>query len=126
MIRRLTTTRRKFVVKRSSIHGRGLFAAVPFERGTYLGSYKGPRTRRDGPYVLWLHDDDDAVGIDGKNELRYVNHSSRPNAIFRGEELFALRGIRPGEEITFEGEKYRLVPAGDLLAKVVETDAIPD
>ena len=30
-----------------------------------------------------------------------------------------------GEEITFGGEKLRLVPQGDLLAKYVEADAIP-
>ncbi len=41
-----------------------------------------------------------------------------------GDRVIAKRFA--GEEITFEGEKYRLVPAGDLLAKVVETDAIPD
>lgn len=102
MIRRITTTRRKFVVKQSSIHGRGLFAGVRFQKGTHMGSYKGPRTRRDGPHVLWLNDDEGGVGIDGKNVLRYVNHSRRPNAVFRGEDLFALRGIRPGEEITFD------------------------
>jgi chaperonin GroES len=30
-----------------------------------------------------------------------------------------------GEEIAFEGQKLRLVPQGDLLAKYVEADAIP-
>jgi len=31
-----------------------------------------------------------------------------------------------GEEIKIDGVKHRLVPAGDLLAKFVETDKIPD
>ncbi len=31
-----------------------------------------------------------------------------------------------GEEISIEGVKHRLVAAGDLLAKYVETDEIPD
>ncbi|MCA9543211.1 MAG: co-chaperone GroES [Myxococcales bacterium] len=31
-----------------------------------------------------------------------------------------------GEELKWEGATYRLVPAGDLLCKIVETDAIPD
>ncbi len=31
-----------------------------------------------------------------------------------------------GTEITSEGEKYRMVPSGDLLAKYVESDQIPD
>lgn len=30
-----------------------------------------------------------------------------------------------GEEIDFEGSKYRLLPEGELLAKYVEADAIP-
>lgn len=30
-----------------------------------------------------------------------------------------------GEELKFDGTKYRLVPEGDLLAKYVEADAIP-
>lgn len=107
MHRRLTTTRRKFVVKDSEIHGRGLFAGVDFYKDEYIASYKGPRTRRDGPYVLWLEDGEN-VGIDGQNALRYVNHSETPNAIFYGEELFALRKISPGEEITFHyGEEWR-------------------
>lgn len=29
-----------------------------------------------------------------------------------------------GTEITFEGEKYLLIPVGDILAKLVEVDAI--
>ena len=31
-----------------------------------------------------------------------------------------------GQEMTVEGEKLRLIPAGDLLAKYVEADAIPE
>ena len=30
-----------------------------------------------------------------------------------------------GEEISLDGTKYRLVPEGELLAKYVESDAIP-
>lgn len=30
-----------------------------------------------------------------------------------------------GEEVTLEGDKYRLVSLGDLLGKYVEADAIP-
>lgn len=31
-----------------------------------------------------------------------------------------------GTEITSDGEKYRMVPSGDLLARYAETDQIPD
>jgi SET domain-containing protein len=87
-------------VARSGIHGRGLFAARKIRSGTRLGAYEGPRTQEDGEHVLWLDEDDGGFGIDGKNELRYVNHSTSPNAEFRGEELWAIRSIPEGAEIT--------------------------
>lgn len=89
------------VVKRSPIHGRGLFAAEPIPRGTYIGRYEGRRTRRDGKYVLWVEDGDETYGVAGKTKFRFVNHSARPNAYFDGDELWSKKGIREGEEITF-------------------------
>ena len=92
----------------SPIHGTGCFARRQIRKGTFIGSYEGPATMTDDRYVLWV-DDGDGVwrGIDGRNELRYLNHSSKPNAAFDGPELFALRTIRPGEEITFHyGEEW--------------------
>lgn len=114
--RALTLTKRRYVVRRSPIHGMGLFAAIPYRRGQRIGTYRGPRTRRDGPHVLWLAEEEPredlgaladlgleprAIGIDGRNALRYVNHSRTPNAAFYAEELVALRAIAAGEEITF-------------------------
>jgi uncharacterized protein len=45
------------------------------------------------------------------NELRYINHSCRPNAyirvIGRRVEFYALKNIKPGEEITSDyGETH--------------------
>jgi len=100
--RALTQTRRRFAVRRSSIHGKGLFAAISYVTDDYLGSYKGEWTHDDGPHVLWIHEEDGSHGIDGRNDLRYVNHSSAPNAVFYGEELFAVRPICAGDEITFD------------------------
>jgi SET domain-containing protein len=88
----------------SSIHGTGLFAAVPFEKGEYIGTYDGPRASRNGMYVLWVYDPDnhdDIYGISGKNLLRYLNHESDGNAEFEGPDLFAARDIETGEELTF-------------------------
>lgn len=31
-----------------------------------------------------------------------------------------------GNEISFDGNKFKLVPTGDILAKYVESDAIPE
>jgi len=91
-------------VRESHIHGRGLFAKRAIPAGTVLGAYEGPRVTADaddGPHVLWVWvDDETMVGINGQNELRYVNHSTQPNVEFVGPELTALREIEPGEELT--------------------------
>ncbi len=87
-------------VKNSPIHGKGLYAAEPIEAGSFIGTYHGDETDEDGTYVLWLFEDGNQTGRDGKNELRYLNHSHEPNAEFDGYDLYALRDIAPDEEIT--------------------------
>jgi hypothetical protein len=89
------------VVRESSIHGKGVFAREPIGEGTVIGVYEGPEVERDGIYVLWVERDDGSFyGIEGRNELRYLNHSSNPNADFDDEELCAVRAIASGDEIT--------------------------
>ena len=84
----------------SGIHGKGLFARVEIEKGTYLGEYEGPVAKKNGSHVLWVYDDDVVVGRSGRNKLRYLNHNSAFSAEFDGFELFASRKINAGEEIT--------------------------
>jgi uncharacterized protein len=87
-------------VKRSPIHGKGLFATEWIWPGAYVGRYAGPRVEEDGRYVLWIQGPDNTeYGVKGINELRYINHSPEPNVEFEGVELFAMHGIAPGEEI---------------------------
>lgn len=95
-------------MRRSAIHGRGLFANGRFRRGERIGRFRGRTTARDGAYVLWIPRADGSYrGVRGENELRFVNHSPRPNAEFRGLDLYAVREIRPDEEITFDyGEDW--------------------
>lgn len=109
----------KIRVGRSPIHGRGVFAAERIRRGTRIGRFEGTPTDRDGTYVLWvLGDDDEFRGIRGTTPLRFLNHAADPNAEFREADLFALRGISPGEEITCHyGEAW------DEEDVVVEIDA---
>lgn len=95
-------------VRRSAIHGRGLFPRAPIRAGTRIGEYRGERTTRNGAYVLWIQEDGTVYGIIGRNELRFMNHSASPNAWFDGPVLYALRLIEPGEEITLDyGEDWR-------------------
>ena len=90
-----------FVVAASPIHGRGLFASHEISEGERIGAYEGPEVEQDSAHVLWIEDEDGLLrGIRGENELRFVNHSPLPNAAFEGPELFAMRRIAGGEEIT--------------------------
>ncbi len=94
-------------VKVSGIHGKGLFAKKDIESNTYLGEYEGPEAKRNGSHVLWVLDEDEVVGRSGRNKLRYLNHSKGYCAEFDGFELFSLRQIKAGEEITINyGEDW--------------------
>ncbi|WJW76334.1 SET domain-containing protein [Thiohalobacter sp. IOR34] len=89
----------------SRIHGKGLFARHGFPEGSYIGTYRGFHSQGDGKYVLWTQlDDKRPRGRRATNLLRYLNHSSQPNAEFDGYDLYALRAIEPGEEITIDYE----------------------
>lgn len=88
-------------VKRSPIHGRGLFAEEAIPKGARIGEYQGPEAKRNSPYVLWFEDEDGVErGIVGRNEIRFVNHSRTPNAEFVGPVLYARKRIAAGAEIT--------------------------
>ncbi len=85
----------------SSIHGTGLFAKCLIAKGCYIGTYQGPTAKRNGQYVLWLTEEDGTIiGRCGRNLLRYLNHSSKPNAEFDGFDLYSLKNIKPNQEIT--------------------------
>lgn len=85
----------------SSIHGFGVFARQNIAKGELIGEYLGPETEDNDIHVLWVEDGDELYARDGENGLRYLNHSRQPNAEFDGFELYALRRIKIGEEITF-------------------------
>ena len=91
------------VVADSEIHGRGLFAGKPIAAGDYIGFYRGQATLEDGMYVLWVEQDDgEWLGFDGNNDLRFLNHAQAPNCELDGQELYAARDIRAGEELTID------------------------
>ena len=85
-------------VTTSNIHGKGLFARKRIRAGTLIGQIDGRPTSIDGPYVLWLTQSE---GVEVRCQLKYINHSDEPNAIYYDTlEVVALRDIRRGEEIT--------------------------
>ena len=87
-------------VANSAIHGLGLFASESIARNCIIGYLSGRPTRRDGTYVLWISETE---GFEVCCDLRYINHSDRPNACYYDDlSVVALRDIRAGEEITHD------------------------
>jgi SET domain-containing protein len=110
-------------VRRSSVHGRGVFASRRIRKGTRIIEYLGERVshqeadRRyehkgadDNHTFLFIVDGRTVVdaGING-NEARFINHSCDPNCesvIERGRIFIeAVRTIQPGEELNYD---YRI------------------
>jgi SET domain-containing protein len=115
---------RRYIVRRSKIHGRGVFALVDIPKGTRLMEYLGERiTHREAdrryaaehensPHTM-LFAVNDKVVIDATkrgNSARYINHSCNPNceAIEEDERIFieTSRRIPKGGELTYD---YNLV-----------------
>ena len=91
-------SKKKIYVKKSSIHGQGLFAKEKIKTGELIGVVKGKPTDIDGPYVLWI---DGVKGFEVSCQLRFINHSDNPNAVYYNTlEVCALRDISADEEIT--------------------------
>lgn len=60
-------------------------------------------------HVLWVEGpaDGEWLGFDGSNELRFVNHSDRPNCEMDGRDLYAMHDIGRDEEITiYYGDEF--------------------
>ena len=99
----------------SPVHGRGLFARHDIAAGTWIGHYDGPQTMENGMHVLWVEsgdaeaEEDDWIGYDGNNELRFLNHTKEPNGEMDGLDLYAVKDIKAGEEITIDyGEEFEI------------------
>ena len=108
----------KLEVRESGIYGRGCFAVAPFPARKKIALYAGETVRgsrriearlraQDAIKVIRLSDDLAIDGAAGGDETAFINHSCEPNAFMRivpGGKVafFALRDIRPGEEITID------------------------
>jgi SET domain-containing protein len=102
-------------VRRSEVHGSGLFARRRLRKGQFIGRFEGEPTTIDGTHVLWVVDEDGVErGIHGRNELRFLNHGRPPNAEFREDELFALCNVQPGAELLIDyGEGWHDTADGE-------------
>jgi hypothetical protein len=109
-----------FRVRRSKIHGTGVFATANIRKGARLVEYLGDRVSHaeaDRRYEDKAADDnhtflftvDARTVIDagvGGNDARFLNHSCAPNceAILEKRRVFieAIRDIEPGEELCYD------------------------
>jgi SET domain-containing protein len=115
-------------VRRSDVHGRGVFALRKLRAGEVIGHYTG---RRYGPddthpgwndqltYLFGLSDGSVIDGAQGGNATRHINHACIPNveAVERrgaDDELSlvvrTVRALRAGDELFLD---YALVIDGD-------------
>ncbi|GJL80653.1 MAG: hypothetical protein DHS20C01_02870 [marine bacterium B5-7] len=105
-LKRLTSNNqlcKHLYVDESRLHGYGLFARRKLKRGEYIGTYDGPKTKRNDIHVLWVEDKPGKwCGRDGTNLLRYLNHSHKPNCEFDGFDLYTLCKIKETEELVFD------------------------
>ena len=111
---------RRIEVRRSGVHGKGVFARRPIAAGTRIVEYRGevigwpealrrhPRDPDDPNHTFYFHVDDEHVidgGVNG-NIARWINHSCAPNceAVDEGGRIFidALHDIAPGDELFFD------------------------
>jgi SET domain-containing protein len=108
-----------YVIRRSPIHGKGVFASRFITRGRKIGEYKGKilkkkqviDSKRDCTYMMAIKRGQQY--IDGsdlkKNPMGYINHPPEGRkANVRARELdggrvfiYAVRDIKPGEELLF-------------------------
>lgn len=114
-------------MRRSGIHGRGVYARKNIPKGTRLIEYAGERIsnaeadrRYDDESMHWHHTFlfilNSRTCIDaavGGNIARYINHACDPNCVawIEGRHVWidAIRDIRVGEELGYEYE-YDFLP----------------
>lgn len=112
---------RRLQVRRSGVHGKGVFALVDLAAGETLIEYTGeviswdealrrhPHDPAQPNHTFFFHIDDGHVidGGVGGNSSRWINHSCEPNCEAEEDErkrvfIHALRDIQAGEELFFD------------------------
>lgn len=111
---------RRIQVRRSGVHGKGVYAVLPLKTGDVLIEYTGevidwdealrrhPHDPAQPHHTFYFHIDGGRV-IDAKvggNSSRWINHSCQPNCEASEENgrvfIRTLRDIAPGEELFYD------------------------
>ena len=114
------TSGRRIQVRKSGVHGKGVFSVAPLKKGEMVIEYKGeiidwkealrrhPHDPSDPDHTFYFHIDEHNV-IDAKyggNAARWINHACTPNC--EADEvdgrifIKALRAIKPGTELFYD------------------------
>jgi hypothetical protein len=112
-------------LRKSKVHGTGVFAARSIKKGERIIEYLGERVshaeadRRyedkeesDSHTFLFIVDRRTVIdaGVDG-NDARFINHSCDPNceSVIEERRVFikAIRSIAPGEELAYDYQIQR-------------------
>ena len=113
-------------VKKSKVHGSGVFATKKIKKNTKIIQYVGEKlTRSEGNrrseqrikkylksqktgsvYIFELNSKYDIDGLQRYNKARYINHSCSPNCevdIIRGKIwIMSIKKISKGEEFSYD------------------------
>lgn len=114
------STGRRIQIRRSGVHGKGVFAVQDIAEGEVLIEYVGqiiswqeaqdrhPHDPLQPNHTFYFHVDEDQV-IDahfGGNSSRWINHSCAPNCFADEQDgrifITALRNIAAGEELNYD------------------------
>jgi SET domain-containing protein len=120
-----TVKEQPFVLRKSEIQGMGAFATRQIRRGQRVAEYTGEhidneeadrryddeKMKRHHTFLFIVDDDEVIDAAVGGNDSRFINHSCDPNceAVIEGKKIFiyALRTIRPGEELVYDYQYER-------------------
>jgi uncharacterized protein len=109
---------RRVTVRKSSVHGRGVFALQAIPAGQRILEYRGEvtswrrasaRHRRSGTrghtFIFGLADGRVIDGGVGGNSARWLNHSCQPNCEAIEDErgrvfIETLKDVKPGDELS--------------------------
>jgi Proteins containing SET domain len=115
-----------WVVKKSKVHGRGVFAQQDIKKGTNIIQYIGEKvSKKEGDrrsqnrlkkylksktsgsvYIFELNSRFDIDGSPKYNKARYINHSCRPNCevqiIKNSIWIVSIKKIKKGDELSYD------------------------
>jgi len=115
-----STSGKRIQVRRSGVHGKGVFALQDIAEGETLIEYVGeviswdeaqdrhPHDPNDPNHTFYFHVNEDRVidALHGGNSSRWINHSCDPNceADEDNDRIFikAIRNIKVGEELNYD------------------------